>query len=172
MTGKGEDQQRSPPGVAASPPPAQHGSPRVVASGPDPERAAAPAACHLWQCAPHEDDRHLKAQESSLEQHLTGSSGAKQMMQHLCTSPLAAPATAAGSHQALERQGVREGLGAETPQAKHGMPVGTLVGHGAGYSPTQTTALHQHVASKTLPSLLNTAVTQATTGLHTKTRQL
>lgn len=34
LTGKGEDH---PPDVAASPPPAQQGSPKAVASGPDPD---------------------------------------------------------------------------------------------------------------------------------------
>ena len=143
-----------------------------MASGPDTERAAAPAASRLEQRTPHEDDRHLKGTREQFGATLDRGLWSQTDNAAPLYLSLTAPATAVDSHRALERQGAKEELGAETPQAERGMPVGTPVGCRAGYSPTQTAALRQHVPSKTLPSLLNSVPPQATTGLHTKTRQL
>jgi len=159
LTRKQEAQQRPPPGVAAHPqPPAQRGSPRVHSGHLQPR-----------QYTPQEDGRHLKGtrdQSGATLDRVLWSQTDDAAPLHLS---VIAPANAAGSCPALERQGAMEGPGAEAPQDEHGMPVGTLVGHGTAYSPV---ALHQHVASKTLTSLPNTVLTQATAGLHTKTRQL
>lgn len=123
----------------------------------------------LGQRAPGEDDHHGKSTRDQFGATLERGLWSQTDDAAPLYLSLAAPAAAAGSHQAPKRQGAEEGLGAETPQAER---VGTLAGCGAGYSRAQTAALHQHVISKTLPLLLNTELTEATAGLHTKSRQL
>lgn len=107
---KREDQRNDPPDVAASPPPAQQGSPKAVASGPDPDTGCGPCPV-LGQCTVHEDGSHLKGTREHFGP--TDVPEAKQV-QNLCLW-LAAPATADSSHQAPERQEAKERLGVETP---------------------------------------------------------
>lgn len=122
MTGKGEDQQRCPPGVAASPPPAQHGSPGWRPQDLT-QRELQLQLPPAWgnEHSPQEDDSHLKCTGKPFGATVDRGLWSQTDNAAPLYLSLTAPAAAAGSHQAPERQGAKEALGAKPPQAEHGM---------------------------------------------------